>query len=324
MRKAALMLFEAGVAAADPYARVEAALAGTPPAPGAPMLAVGKAAIRMAEAAMAAQPNHGDVIIVTNPENARDVPGARVFAAAHPVPDAVGIAAADAVEDMLRAAQDTVLALISGGGSSLLPAPAPGLSLDDKASVNARLLACGAEITEMNLVRQSLSRLKGGGMLRAAAPARVRALILSDVVGDDLRTIASGPTAAPLGTRADARAVLERHGIWSEMPAAVKRHLDAEEETAPLPEADNELIGSNTQSVMAMAAAARDLSLPLHIHAPALTGDVVEAAQRVAGTTDPGIHLFGGETTVKLQGTGKGGRNQELALRTALHLEKDR
>ncbi|MEM1375695.1 MAG: DUF4147 domain-containing protein, partial [Pseudomonadota bacterium] len=263
-------------------------------------------------------------LIVTNPENARDVPGARVFAAAHPVPDAVGLAAAEAVEAVLASAEREVLALISGGGSALLPAPAAGLTLEDKAAVSALLLASGAEITEMNLVRQSLSRLKGGGMLRAAAPARVRALIVSDVIGDDLRAIASGPTVAPLGSRSEARALCKQYGIWDRLPEAVQAHLAKSETAADLPEATNVLVGSNTQSLKAMATAARDAGAPVHIHTPALVGDVEDAARRVAGTVDAGIHLFGGETTVRLQGTGKGGRNQELALRVALHLERSR
>ncbi|MEM1374106.1 MAG: DUF4147 domain-containing protein [Pseudomonadota bacterium] len=322
MRAEARQLFNAGVAAADPYAAVKKALDDTPVADGTPIIAVGKAARRMAEAALDVAASPGPVLIVTNPENAAKVPGAQVFAAAHPVPDAVGLAASEAVEAVLEAADGEVLALISGGGSALLPAPAAGLTLEDKAVVSALLLASGAEITEMNLVRQSLSRLKGGGMLRAAAPAHVRALIVSDVIGDDLRAIASGPTVAPLGTRAEARALCEGYGIWDKLPESVKSHLATAAPLADLPEATNTLIGSNTQSLMAMAAEAGTVGGPVHIHTPALVGDVEEAARRVAGAVDPGIHLFGGETTVRLQGNGKGGRNQELALRVALHLEK--
>ncbi|MEL6915764.1 MAG: DUF4147 domain-containing protein [Pseudomonadota bacterium] len=318
-RAAALSIFQAGVAAADPHGAVDRALTQKGVAPGATIIAVGKAAMRMAEAALARAADPREIVIVTNPENARDRTGAQVFAAAHPVPDAVGLAAAEAVEAALGRA-DHVLALLSGGGSALLPAPAKGLTLDDKIEVNRALLASGADITQMNLVRQALSRLKGGGLLRAAAPAPVRALILSDVVGDDLSTIASGPTAPPLGTRAEAAELLVELGLWEKVPDAVRRHLEAPEEARDVQAAENELVGSNTASVMAMARAARDHGMPVHIHTPALTGDVEEAARRVAGTTDPGIHLFGGETTVTLRGKGKGGRNQELALRVALHL----
>ncbi|MEM1100753.1 MAG: DUF4147 domain-containing protein [Pseudomonadota bacterium] len=320
-RAAAQEIFMAGVAAADPGDAVARALNSQPVAPGATIIAVGTAALRLAEAARAEVENPREILIVTNPENARDVAGAEVFAASHPVPDAQGLRAAEAVEAALGRA-DHVLALLSGGGSALLPAPVKGLTLDDKIKVNELLLASGADITQMNLVRQSLSRLKGGGFLRAAAPATVRALILSDVVGDDLSTIASGPTAPPLGTRADAAQVLEARGLMDRVPEAVRRVLAAPEEAWDGPAAENELVGSNTASVMAMAGAARAYGLPVHVHAPALTGDVEEAARRVAGTTDPGIHLFGGETTVTLRGSGKGGRNQELALRVALHLRR--
>jgi hydroxypyruvate reductase len=208
--------------------------------------------------------------------------------------------------------------LISGGGSALLPAPALGLTLADKAEVNRLLLASGADITEMNLIRQQLSRLKGGGLLRAAAPARVTALILSDVAGDDLRVIASGPTVAPIGTAAEARAALVARGVWDRLPDAVRLHLERAPEPAPLPEAENRLIGSNAISVAAMAEAAPGARV---VEAP-LVGDVADAAVGIWDTASgPGIWLFGGETTVVLRGEGLGGRNQELALRVALEAE---
>lgn len=321
MRARAREIFEAGVRAADPGEGVRQALRTRVVTSGGPLIAVGKAAIAMVKAAIDEGVEASRITVVTNPENAQDVAGADVYAAAHPVPDAVGLAAAEAVEEALRETTHDVLLLLSGGGSALLPAPAKGLTLQDKIGVSELLLASGAEITEMNLVRQALSRLKGGGMLRAAAPARVRALILSDVVGDDFSAIASGPTAPPLGSRADARALLERYGIWQKVSSAVKMHLERAIDAAPLPTSDNTLIGSNTQSLRAMAEA---VGGPAHLHVPALTGDVEEAARRVASANDPGIHLFGGETTVTLKGDGKGGRNQELALRVALHLEREK
>ncbi len=306
-------IFQAGLVAADP------ARALVPLLPGLDgpdlILAVGKAARAMAEAALAAL-GPVETLVVTNDENARPLTGATVLAASHPVPDARGAAAAETILARLSHMQpgQHILALISGGGSALVPAPVAGVSLADKAAVNRLLLASGAEITRMNLVRQQLSRLKGGGLLRAAHPARVTALILSDVVGDDLRAIASGPTVAPLGTRAEARAILKDHAVWDALPPAVRTHLDAAEPPpTPLPEARNLLIGSNALSVRAMAKAAPDAT----VAAEPLTGDVAEAAARVV-TSDPGITLFGGETTVILKGKGRGGRNQELALRVAL------
>lgn len=332
-RDRARKLFEAGLAAADPGAAVTHALASAPVLPLAGgrlvIVAVGKAALRMARAAMAAS-GHAAVLAVTNYENAADLPGAVVLASGHPVPDTQGEAAAEAVESFLSrlGAKDRVLALISGGGSALLPAPVPGISLDDKAEVNRLLLASGASITEINLVRQQLSRLKGGGFLRAAAPARVTALLLSDVIGDDLRVIASGPTVAPIGTREDARRLLRDRGLWDRLLAAVRAHLDAPAPERPeLPEAENRLVGSNAMSVAAMAMAARE-GVATNGAAPGvqvldtpLEGDVAEAAARVAAL-GIGTWLMGGETTVVLHGKGLGGRNQELALRVAMIAEE--
>lgn len=316
MRAQARAIFDAGVAAADPFAAVAAALAARPLGRDCPVLiaAVGKAAARMTAAALEAAPG-ASALVVTNYENAAPVPGATVLAAGHPVPDAAGARAAQAVIDALAAAgADTqVLALISGGGSALLPAPVEGVTLDDKAEVSRLLLASGADITAMNLVRQQVSRIKGGGLLRLAAPARVRALILSDVVGDDLSAIASGPTAPPLGTPADARALLERLDLWGRIPESVRAHLRTAQDPGPLPPADNELVGSNAFSLAAMAQAAPGA----HIIAQPVTGDVADAARLICDAAGPGVTLWGGETTVVIRGDGTGGRNQELALRIA-------
>jgi hydroxypyruvate reductase len=312
LRARARAIFDAGLAAADPARAVARALEGA--APPARLVAIGKAARRMAGAAL---DTLGPVpaLVVTNDENAADLPGAVVLAAGHPVPDARGEAAARAVEAAVAglSAGDRVLCLISGGGSALLPAPVPGLTLEDKQEVSRLLLASGADIADLNLVRQQLSRLKGGGLLRAAAPARVTALILSDVVGDDLRVIASGPTVAPIGARAQAAARLRALGLWDRLPGAVARHLSQPApDLPPLPAADNRLIGSNALSLAAMAAHA-----PGAVVHPVLDGDVADAAARITAC-GPGVHLFGGETTVRLAGRGRGGRNQELALRVAL------
>ncbi|MDZ4095626.1 MAG: glycerate-2-kinase family protein, partial [Paracoccaceae bacterium] len=227
LRQTARSLFDAALRAADPAPALRRALAANPlsrPGPGGGWLlvAAGKAAVAMAAEAMTHLTDAPlRALVVTNSENRRDLPGARVLVAGHPVPDANGAAAAADVSALLAAAgpQDRVVALISGGGSALLPAPASGLTLEDKAAVNRMLLANGFEITQMNAVRQQLSTLKGGGMLRLAAPAPVAAFILSDVIGDDLRVIASGPTVAPIGTRDSARALLQTGGVWDQVPA---------------------------------------------------------------------------------------------------------
>jgi hydroxypyruvate reductase len=252
-------------------------------------------------------------LVVTNYENATALDGAQVFAAGHPVPDENGATAAQAVTAALNSAQGPILALISGGGSALLPAPAGHLTLADKAAVNTLLLGSGLEITAMNLIRQQLSDLKGGGFLRHAAPQTVTALVLSDVIGDDLAVIASGPTVRPIGTAQDAMNLLKQGGLWNRVPDVVRDHLTRVEVRAPLPEAVNILVGSNAQSVAAMAQTATQASV---IPTP-IEGDVADAARSICDQAGPGITVWGGETTVVLQGTGRGGRNQELALRIA-------
>ena len=318
-----IALFQVGVRAADPGAAVERALAAHPLSTGGRLfvLALGKAGLSMMRAALAVLSPPAQALVVTNHENAGDLPGARVLAAGHPVPDENGLRAGQQVLQMLAqaGANDTVLVLVSGGGSALLPAPVPGLTLADKAAVNELLLGAGLDITEMNAVRQHLSALKGGGLLRAAAPARVTALILSDVIGDDLRVIASGPTVAPIRPRAQVVAGLKARGLWDRLPAAARAALERPEAEEPLPAATNRLIGSNRMSLDAMAGAAPEA----RILSDALTGDVAEAAQAIcdaAASTPRGtglLALCGGETTVHLHGTGQGGRNQELALRVA-------
>jgi hydroxypyruvate reductase len=332
LRAQARALFDAGLAAADPARAVSQALDAAPlGAPGPDgawhVIAFGKAARAMAGAALAQMgPLAVPALVVTNYENDGPLPGAEVMAAGHPVPDAAGARAAQAVLDRARGLgpHDRLLALVSGGASALLPAPAAGLTLDDKAQVSRLLLACGADITQMNLIRQSLSRIKGGGLLRAAAPAPLVGLILSDVIGDDLRVVASGPTVEPLGSRAEAAALLRRLGLWAQVPEAVRARLGAPATPRPPhPRPDNRLVGSNARSVAAMAQAARAFGrAPVLAPAP-LAGDVAEAAARVcaAGAAGPGLYLFGGETTVTLRGPGTGGRNQELALRLALAAE---
>ncbi len=314
-RQIARQLFDTGVAAADPYSAVQAKIDQIT-APPTLIVAVGKAAVRMAAAGQAAFPK-AECLIVTNYENAVDVTGAMVFAAGHPVPDAAGAKAARAVIAALNLAKGQVLALISGGGSALLPAPAAGLTLADKAMVNTALLASGLDITTMNMIRQQLSALKGGGFLRQTTQP-VTAMILSDVVGDDLSTIASGPTAAPIGTKATAYNALKMAGLWDDLPASVRRHIEKDSPPEITPNAQNILVGSNSQSVAAMHAACPKA----HAIATPVEGDVSAAAKLICDQADQGVTIWGGETTVNISGTGKGGRNQELALRIACEAQR--
>ncbi|UWQ45307.1 glycerate kinase type-2 family protein [Leisingera aquaemixtae] len=323
-------LFQAAVDRADPAKALRAQLELSPLSPLPEggrnvLLAVGKAAIPMMREALALIPDAAQALAITNPENYTEIPGATVICGAHPVPDEASAAAGQAAIELAHSLgpDDRLIALISGGGSALMVAPAPGLTLADKAAVNQLLLASGLEINEMNLIRQQLSGIKGGGLLRHAAPAQVQAFILSDVIGDDLRAIASGPTVAPIGTRAQAREILQRAGIWDNAPAAVRTQLSTAEEVRDVPPpASNTLIGSNRHSLKAMmAAAAEGWTCKLVSHR--LVGDVAEAAETVvtaaqnAPKNKPFALIFGGETTVQLRGSGLGGRNQELALRVA-------
>ncbi|MDO5657252.1 MAG: DUF4147 domain-containing protein [Paracoccus sp. (in: a-proteobacteria)] len=325
----ALALVAHGIAAAEPggcVTRHMAAVLGDPPGPGGAwiVIAVGKAARAMTGAALEAlgpATLAQDALVITNAGNDAALRGARIIVSGHPVPDRAGLEAAHQVEAMLRAARpvDRVLALISGGGSAMLPAPREGISLTEKQDLNRLLLAAGADIVQMNLIRQSLSRLKGGGWLRLSQ-APVTALILSDVPGDDLRVVASGPTSPPIGPPEDARAVLRDLGLWPRLSeslraALMRPRLDAD----PRP-ARNILIGGNAQSVAAICAHGA-------VPGPDLTGDVEDCAARLvraARDLPPGQAMaMGGETTVLLCGDGEGGRNQELALRFAVRAEAE-
>ena len=221
LRQDAINVFQAGIAAADPYQAVKRHLI--------PMLfndcskvhliAFGKAACAMAQAALDIIPaqllaNKG--IAVTNYENVAEIDNVDVIGASHPLPDEAGFKAAQLIADRVYNAQhnELVLVLVSGGGSALIPCPAGQITLQEKITTTNLLLASGADIKQVNAVRKHLSRLKGGGLTRMAAPAKVYALILSDVLGDDLSAIASGPTVADDTTYADAIAVLKAKSIW--------------------------------------------------------------------------------------------------------------
>ena len=352
LREAAMEIFQEGVRAADPRRAVqdnlEISVNGRPVIAGEELSAranlrvvsFGKAAVLMAEAAADLLPTEifpGPGIIAVNPENYRPVDRDEVFASSHPVPDAVGVAAGSAVERYLEDCQedDALLVLISGGGSALLPSPAPGISLADKMETTRLLLASGAPIQEVNAVRKHLSALKGGGLARLAFPARVEALILSDVIGDDLSSIASGPTAPDPTTFESVSEILARYDLTSSVPEPVRRRIEqgtdgsiADTPTAGDPAFDrveNRLVGSNSLSLTAAQRRAEKLGFDTVVVSDALLGEAREAAtlmasamQRERSRKRPVALLAGGETTVSLLGRGKGGRNQEMALAFAL------
>jgi hydroxypyruvate reductase len=300
-------------------------------------LAAGKAAGAMARAAEAALGDRLAESLAVSNAPADGLRRTRTLLAGHPVPDERGLAAGEAVEALASGLGrgDLLLVLLSGGASALLPAPVVGVSLADKAAVTRTLLRAGASIHELNTVRKHLSRLKGGGLARAAAPARVVCLVLSDVVGDDLSTIASGPTAPDPTRFADAVAVLKRRGVFDSVPSTVRSVLAAgvagERAETPKPGAalfrhvTTRIVGSNRLSVAAAAESARRLGLrPITLTtrlegearevARALTAILRECVESGAPAAPPVCLLAGGETTVTVCGDGRGGRNQELAV----------
>ena len=328
IKELARTLFLTGVRAADPALAVKQALEAGPIERASQgrliIIAFGKAACTMMEQALQHVPQGQsvDAIAITNYENAREIDGARVFASGHPLPDQNGLKAGIEVMRMLEAAscKDTVLCLISGGGSALLPTPRKGLSLDEKILFSKVLLSEGLDISQMNAVRQQLSVLKGGGLSAMAHPAKVRSLIISDVVGDDISAIASGPTAPPMDSFGDITKLLKQRNLWPELPRAAQILL-AEPRTPTSIKSNNTIICSNLQSLQAIADAAPEWS-PQIVSEP-LVGDVRQAAQHIVDyahsqpTQAPQLLIWGGETTVTLTGAGRGGRNQELAVRVA-------
>jgi hydroxypyruvate reductase len=349
LRRAAQSILQEALAAADPERLVHRELrvrGGVLQAAGLrfpttrgriALVAAGKAAVPMALAAERVLGRHlSEGIAVTSAET---VPLERieVRTASHPVPDARGLAAAREVERLAQGLgrEDLLLVLLSGGASALLPAPAEGLTLRDKQRTTGLLLRAGATIHELNAVRKHLSRLKGGGLVREAAPARVVTLILSDVVGDDLSTIASGPTVPDPTTFADALAVLTRRGVAARIPKAAAARLEAgaagETPETPKPGARifrrtaTRIVGSNRLSIAAAAREARRQGLRPLVLTTRLEGEAREAARVLVAilrecvetgrpAAGPVCLLAGGETTVTVRGTGQGGRNQELAV----------
>ncbi|HSB81735.1 MAG TPA: glycerate kinase [Candidatus Methylomirabilis sp.] len=282
-------------------------------------------------------------VVVTKYGHVQPTKRIRLHEAGHPVPDDAGIAGAQAILDEVRGlgADDLVLVLISGGGSALTPAPVEGISLAEKQALTKALLACGADIREMNTLRKHVSRIKGGQLARAASPARVFTLILSDIVGDPLDAIASGPTVPDPTTYADALAILDKYRIRGEIPPSIRTHLEAgaRGEFAETPKPNDPLFGrvkslmvaSNIQALEAARTEARALGLTPMILSSFIEGETREIARmhaavarevRASGNPvrPPVCIITGGETIVTLRGKGKGGRNQEFALAAALDI----
>ncbi len=305
------------------------------------LVAVGKAAYPMARAAREVLDDRlrGGVVLTKEGYAGPPLPPLEVREAGHPVPDARGVAAAEAIARLLAQTRpdDLVLLLISGGGSALLVSPAPGLTLDDLQRTTDLLLVSGAPIIEVNAVRKHLERLKGGQLARLAAPATVVGLVLSDVLGDPLDAIASGPAVPDPTTFADAWAVLRRYGLTERVPPAVRRHLQAglQGQVPETPKPGDPLfdrvhhivVGSVRVAAEAAQATAQRLGFHTAIATTALQGEAREVGRVLAAVLGEMAHhnrplprpaclLWGGEATVTLGAGphGRGGRNQELAL----------
>lgn len=330
-------LFERAVDAADPNEVVPPCLP-PPPAGRVVLVGAGKAAAGMARAAERHYENARGVV-VTRYGHAAPCERVEVLEAGHPVPDEASVAASARVIDALAGLgpDDLVVCLISGGGSALLTAPADGLTLADLASVNEALLASGATIREMNVVRKHLSRVKGGRLARHVAPAQLLTVLISDVPGDDPASIASGPTVPDASTFAQAREVVERYALT--LPDAVHAHLEAALDETPKPgdaafaNARVVMAASPRQSLEAAAELARESGVTPLILGDALEGESRELGRLLAGIArsvrthgdpvrPPAVILSGGETTVTLrEPRGRGGPNAECALGLALALD---
>jgi hydroxypyruvate reductase len=258
----------------------------------------------------------------------------QIIEAGHPVPDDNSVRGAQAVADLASraTAQDLVICLISGGGSALLTLPVPSLTLSDLQELTDALLRSGATIDELNAVRKHCSRIKGGNLAQLAAPADVITLILSDVVGDPLDVIASGPTVPDTTTVTDAREVLERYGIGRDNETSSFLQETPKPGDAVFEHVHHVLIGSNRQAARAAVTEARQLGFDALLLSTYVEGEAREVAKVAAGLakgmlshgdplSPPACLVWGGETTVTVRGQGKGGRNQELALAAALALE---
>ena len=353
LRKAAGEIFQAALDAADPRAAVQAHLRREGERLQADdavydlscgrvsVVGAGKAAAAMAaglEEILGDRVRDGVIAV----KDGHSVPlrRIRIHEAGHPIPDARGLEGAAAILALVAdtAPEDLVVVLISGGGSALLPAPVEGITLAEKQDMTQALLASGAPIEEINSVRKHCSRIKGGQLARAVQPASCLTLILSDVIGDPLDAIGSGPTVPDPTTYQDALEVLRRYRLADRVPPRIRRHLErgARGEVPETPKAGDAcftrtrhlIVGNNLQSLLAARARAERLGFRTLLLTTALQGESRDVGRALAGIllemrrsghplSPPACLLLGGETTVTVRGRGTGGRNQELVLAAA-------
>ena len=338
VRKAAMQIFRAALKAADPGEAVQRHF--TVPATTFERIFVvgaGKATAPMAQAIekLLGKRISGGLINIKH-GHAVKLQRIEQNECGHPVPDEAGVRGAQRIAAIARDANanDLVICLISGGASALMPLPAAPINLAEKQATTNLLLACGASIHEINAVRKHISAIKGGQLAALASPAKVLSLILSDVIGDNLDVIGSGPTSPDASTFAVARAVFEKYGIWNKVPRAVRQRLESgakgeiEETPKSLTNAENRIIGSNSIALDAAAEKAKELGYKTLILSSSIEGETREIAAMHAAIAreirqsgrpikPPACIISGGETTVTIRGKGKGGRNQEFALAAA-------
>lgn len=330
-------IFNAAVAAADPEKTIRNHLPAKPKGRTI-VIGAGKGSAQMAAAFEKVWDGPIDGLVVTRYGYGAKSERIEIIEAAHPVPDAAGLEASRRLLEKVRglSADDLVVALISGGGSALLPSPAPGLTLADEIAVNEALLASGAPIAAMNTIRKHISTIKGGRLAGAAHPARVVSLVVSDIPGDNPALVASGPTVPDTGSRADALASIAAYGM--SLPDAVMAHIQSAAADAPRSDdprfAGNQvhLIASAGVSLEAAAAAAKRQGIEAVILSDSIEGEAREvggvhaAIAREVATRNrpfekPMLILSGGETTVTLRAKGKGGRNSEFLLAFAIGID---
>lgn len=331
-------LLDAAIASAQPALVVPPHLPAEPPRGRLIVIGAGKASAAMARAVEDHWAGPLEGLVITRYGYAVPCRRIEIVEAAHPVPDDAGLAAARRLLARVQGLgeDDLVLCLISGGGSALLPLPLPGLTLADKQAVNRALLKSGATIGEMNTVRRHLSAIKGGRLAAACHPARVLTLAISDVPGDDPTDIASGPTVPDPSTCADALAIARRYAI--ELPAAARALLESGQGESVKPgddrlaRAECRLVATPQAALEAAAAVAREAGLTPHILGDAIEGEARDVGRVLAGIArqvatrgqpfaPPCVLLSGGETTVTVRGSGRGGRNVECLLSMALALQ---
>ncbi len=307
-------------------------------------ICVGKASVDMGNTALSLLKNFenkiSEGVIVVNKENFKKVKGFKCFSSGHPVPDKNGLLASLHIEKKLHSLseKDLVLFFLSGGGSALLPYPSANIKIEQKVILNRKLLNSGADIKEINTVRKHLSKIKGGNLLKMSFPAKVHSFILSDVIGDDLSSISSGPTVPDETSFNDVKKILKKYNLWNDIHKSIKAHIELGifDKSLETPDktnkvflnVENTLIGSNNLCLKSIDSLCKKKDINSKIWKTNIEGDVQVLAKNFVkdlkkkNYKKPIILISGGESTVKIKGKGKGGRNQEFALHFIKNIRK--